>query len=95
MHQEWFDGEPVYDEGAYRFFPIKEIKPADEAMYGQSVDDSRICRNWWVFCIRPDSSVYFGFDTDTLHFWKLEPILPDESEDLGSEIRAILEIVIA
>lgn len=94
LYQDWHDGEPIYDEGAYRFFRLDEIKPADEAMYGESFADSRLLKSWWVFCVGPDSSVYFGFDTDTFYFWKLKPIVPEESKDLGPGIEQVFELVL-
>ena len=91
--QDWYEGEPIFDEGAYRFFSLREIKRADKAMYGERINDPRVRKTWLAFCIGPDSGIYFGFDTKTLHYWKIEPIVPDESEDLGPEIGPVFEMV--
>jgi hypothetical protein len=91
--QDWYDGEPIFDEGAYRFFPLEGIKPADEAMYGKPVDHPRVRKSWRAMCIGPDSSVFYGFDAETLHFWRFEPILPEESEELGLGIGPVLDEV--
>jgi hypothetical protein len=91
LHQDWYDGEPTYDEGAFVFLPLAEIKRADEAMYGQTNDD--LPNTWMAFGIGPDSTVFFVFDADTLHYRTVAPIVPDESEDLGTSIEPILDMV--
>ena len=45
--------------------------------------------------VQKSTSFYFGFDIESLHFWKIEPIVPDESVDLGPGIGPVLEMVIA
>ncbi len=94
LHQDWYDGEPIYDQGAFVVFPLAAIRRADEAMYGTAVDDPRVPDSRMAFVIGPDSSIFYGYDSKTLHFWKLEPIVPDESEDLGPSIGPVLELII-
>lgn len=94
LHQSWYDGEPIYHLGAIVIFPLEEIRRADEAMYGIADDDPRMPGTRMAFSSGPDSSVFYGYDSETLHFWVLEPILPEESEDLGPSIGPVLELMV-
>lgn len=92
LYQDWYNGEPIYDLGAYVVFPLAKIRRAAETVYGE--DDSYVPPTTMAFILGPESSIYYGFDTQTLHFCTLEPILPDENEDLGPRIDSLLERMI-
>lgn len=94
LHQNWYDGEPIYLEGAYHFFPLEQIVSASQAMYNETeCDPSDPWSSWMAFGEGPDSTLFFVFDRNSGHFLTVEPIVPEEAEDRGTDFASILELV--
>ncbi len=89
--QQWFEGEPLFPDGwgAYRIYPLEELKRLDLDMYGKKEFSGQFKRLQSFGC-GPDSNVYFAFDVKTLDFFHLNPIVPDEAVNVGPRINAIL-----
>lgn len=94
LHQGWHDGEPIYFEGGYRFYRLEEIVPASEAMYGApEPDPSEPDFAWMAFGEGPDASVFFVFDKNSARFLSVEPSVPREAKDLGTELSTFFDMV--
>lgn len=91
-YQEYFNGEAIHLDGAFRFLPLKEIKRADLVMYNEEQNDHPyLPPTRRAFLQGPDSTVFFGYDSESLHFWRFEPIIPEENDDLGPDMGLLLE----
>ncbi len=48
-------------------------------------------QSWWAIGEGPDGAVFFVYDADCRTYLSVSPIVPEEAEDLGSQIDTLLD----
>jgi SMI1 / KNR4 family (SUKH-1) len=91
LHQDWEDGETLFFEGAFYFYSLDEIRPAELLMCGKEDDDG--FSSWLAIGEGPDCQMYFVFDAARRRYLSVSPIMPEKAVDLGPSIGPILQMI--
>jgi hypothetical protein len=96
LKQDWYEGEPLFHEGAFRIYPLREITPAAKAIFGMRDGEEAPYpeyASWLVIGMGPESALYIVFDTRERIYLTVNAILLDEVQRLGPLIGPLLDIL--